>query len=243
MFDYPVLPADDTTLESQPEDTVVVTNLHQDAYPGYEPTVTVGSSPQNDGIFRLDPGEVAGLSGIPGSGLTRIGLALLAPHATKGCIACIDVRGWMSPAPAWEMGIDPARLVVIRSGDIIAWGRIVATLLAGVGGVYAEVPRGVKDAALRNLVAKARTQRTPLVLRPIAGELPSGMVHLHLKAREITWFGTEAGHGRLRTRRTLLDASGKAMRGMERTIEVEDDGTNNLRVVPHLGTQTSRRLA
>jgi hypothetical protein len=30
---------------------------------------------------------------------------------------------------------------------------------------------------------------------------------------------------------------------MERIIEVEDDGTNDLRVVPHMGTQTSRRLA
>lgn len=229
----------------------MVTSLQQDAYPGYEPTVAVGYSPENgdrrireaEGIFRLGPGQVAGLSGIPGSGLTRIGLALLAPYANKGSLVCIDVRGWMSPTAAWEMGIEPNQLVVVRSEDIITWGRIVATLLDGVGGVYAEVPPGVKDASLRKLVAKARIQRTPLVLRPVAGELPSGMAHLHLKVREVIWFGTDAGHGRLRTRRTLLDASGKATRGMERTIEVEDDGTNDLRVVPHMGAQTSRRFA
>ncbi len=229
----------------------MVASLQHDAYPGYEPTVTVGYSPQNDdrrireaeGIFTLGPGQVAGLSGIPGSGLTRIGLALLAPYANKGSLACVDVRGWMSPAAAWEMGIDPAQLVVVRSVDIITWGRIVATLLDGVGGVYAEIPPGVKDASLRKLVAKARTQRTPLVLRPVIGELPSGVANLHLKVREVTWFGTDAGHGRLRTRRTLLDASGKSTRGMEQTIEVEDDGTNDLRVVPHMGAQTSRRFA
>lgn len=229
----------------------MVASLQQDTYPGYEPTVVVGYSPENDDrgireaeeIFSLGPGQVAGLCGIPGSGLTRLGLALLAPYANKGSLACIDVRGWMSPPAAWEMGIEPEQLVVVRSGDIITWGRIVATLLDGVGGVYAEVPPGVKDAALRKLVAKARTQRTPLVLRPVVGELPSGIAHLHLKVREVAWFGTDAGHGRLRMRRTLLDASGKSTRGMERTIEVEDDGTNNLRVVSHMGTQTSRRLA
>jgi len=229
----------------------VVASLQQDAYPGYEPTVTVGSSPENDGrgvheaekIFTLGPGQVAGLSGIPGSGLTRLGLALLAPYANKGSLACIDVRGWMSPTAAWEMGIEPEHLVVVRNGDIVTWGRIVATLLDGVGGVYAEIPSGIKAASLRKLVAKARTQRTPLVLRPVMGELPSGIAHLHLKVKEVIWFGTDAGHGRLRTRRTLLDASGKSTRGMERTIEVEDDGTNDLRVVSHMGPQTSRRFA
>jgi len=194
-------------------------------------------------LFSLAPGQVAGLSGIPGSGLTRLGLALIAPYARSGSLACIDVRGWMSPAAAWDMGIEPERLVVVRSNDIVTWGRIVATLLDGLGGVYAEVPQGVKDASLRKLVAKARTQRTPLVLRPVTGELPRGMAHLHLRAREVIWEGTDAGHGRLRTRRTLLDASGKSTRGMERTIEIEDDGSDDLRVIPHVVVPGSQGLA
>jgi hypothetical protein len=198
---------------------------------------------QIEEIFTLGPGQVAGLSGLPGSGLTRVGLSLIAPYAQQGALAFLDVRGWMSPAAAWEMGIAPERFVVVRTRDIITWGRIVAALLDGVRGVYAEVPNGVKDASLHKLVAKARTKRTALVLRPLNGQLPRGIAHLNLTAREVIWDGTDAGHGRLTTRRTLLDASGKSTRGMERIIEVEDDGTNDLRVVPHMGTQTSRRLA
>lgn len=199
---------------------------------------------QNDfghakGLLTLAPGQIAGLSGIPGSGLTRIGLSLLAPYAVKGPLVYLDVRGWANPMAAWEMGIEPERLVVVRSNDIVPWGRIVATLLDGVRGVYAEVPTGLRDQVLYKLAALARTKRTPLVLRPISGKLPGGVAHLNLEACEVLWEGTEAGHGNLTSRRTRLVASGRATRGMVQTIEVEDDGTNDLRVVPHLGAQTA----
>lgn len=199
---------------------------------------------QNDfghakGLLTLAPGQIAGLSGIPGSGLTRIGLSLLAPYAVKGPLVYLDVRGWANPMAAWEMGIEPERLVVVRSNDIVSWGRIVATLLDGVRGVYAEVPTGLRDQVLYKLAALARTKRTPLVLRPISGKLPGGVAHLNLEACEVLWEGTEAGHGNLTSRRTRLVASGRATRGMVQTIEVEDDGTNDLRVVPHLGAQTA----
>jgi hypothetical protein len=190
-------------------------------------------------VLSLAPGQVAGLSGIPGSGLTRIGMSMLAPHAVHGPLGYIDVRGWANPMAAWEMGIDPERLVIVRSRDIVSWSRIVGTLLGGVSGVYAEVPEGLKDQLLYRLAAKARTKRTPLVLRPVTGKLPNGVAHLNLESSEVLWEGTEAGHGNLSSRRTLLSASGKATRGMVRTIEVEDNGTNDLRVVPHLGTQTA----
>jgi len=191
-------------------------------------------------MLSLAPGQIAGLSGIPGSGLTRIGMSLLAPYAVRGPLVYLDVRGWASPMAAWEMGIEPERFVVVRSSDVVTWSRIVATLLDGVRGVYAEVPTGLRDQALHKLAAKARAKRTPLVLRPVTGKLPSGVAHLNLEAREVLWEGTEAGHGNLTNRRTLLVASGKATRGMVRTIEVEDDGTNDLRVVSHMGPRTAR---
>lgn len=194
---------------------------------------------QVDDLLSLAPGQVAGLSGIPGSGLTRIGLSLLAPYAVRGPVVYLDVRGWANPSAAWEMGIPHDRLVVVRSSDVVSWGRIVATLLDGARGVYAEVPTGLRDQALYKLAAKARARRTPLVLRPIAGKLPSGVAHLQLEAREVLWEGVEAGHGNLTKRRILLVASGKATRGMRRMIEVEDDGTNDLRVVSHMGAKAS----
>jgi len=193
-------------------------------------------------ILTLAPGRIAGLSGIPGSGLTRIGMFLLAPYATRGPLVYLDVRGWASPMAAWEMGIDPERLVIVRSNDITSWSRIVATLLDGVRGVYAEVPEGLHDRVLYKLAALARTRRTPLVLRPVTGRLPSGVAHLILEAREVLWEGTEAGHGCLTSRRTLLTASGKATKGVVRTIEVEDNGTNDLRVVSHMGAQAAKPL-
>lgn len=190
-------------------------------------------------LLTLAPGQIAGLSGIPGSGLTRIGMALLAPYAARGPVVYLDVRGWASPLAVWEMGIEPEQLVVVRSPDIVSWSRIVATLLDGVRGVYAEVPMGLPDQSLYKLAARARTRRTPLVLRPVEGKLPAGVAHLNLEAHEVVWEGTDAGHGSLTSRRTSLVASGKATRGMARTIEVEDDGTNDLHVVPHMGAQTA----
>jgi hypothetical protein len=201
------------------------------------------SEDASDPFFTLAPGQIAGLSGLPGSGLTRVGLSLLAPYAARGPLAYLDVRGWVSPLAAWELGIEPERFIVVRTSSVVTWSRAVATLLDGVRAVYAEIPHGVKDSAIRVLAARARTRRTPLVLRPLDGRLPQGILHLHLEAREVTWQGVERGHGALESRRSLFDASGKAMRGMERTIEVDDDGTNDLRVVPRLGTQAARRLA
>lgn len=191
-------------------------------------------------VLSLAQGQIAGLTGIPGSGLTRIGMSLLAPHAARGPLVYLDVRGWASPMAAWEMGIAPERFVVVRSSDIVSWSRIVATLLDGVCGVYAEVPVGLRDQSLYKLAAKARARRTPLVLRPVSGGLPSGIAHLNLEACEVLWEGAEDGHGSLTNRRTRLVASGKATRGMVRTIEVEDDGTNDLRVVSRMGTQETR---
>lgn len=193
--------------------------------------------------LAIEPGQIAGLSGVPGSGLTRVGFSLLAPYASSGHVAYLDVRGWANPAAAWEMGIAPERLVVVRTDDVVSWSRIVATLMSGMKGVYAEVPTGVRDVVLRKLAAKARTTRTPLVLRPLDGVVPSGVAHLRLDARTITWEGVEAGHGQLTRRRALIDASGKSTRGMQRTIEVEDDGTNDVRVVPGVGAEETRRFA
>ena len=193
--------------------------------------------------LSLGAGQVAGLSGPPGSGLTTTGLTLLAPHAAMGPIAYVDVRGWANPAVAWEIGIAPERFVVVRNSDVVTWGRVVAALLSGTRGVYAEVPRGVRDEVLRKLAAKARTQRTPIVLRPVDGAVPSGIATLRLDARAVEWEGTDAGHGRLGTRRMVLEVSGKSVRGMRRMIEMEGHGTDDLRVVSHVGVASSRRLA
>ena len=192
-------------------------------------------------VLSLQPGRVTGLIGHPGFGLTRLGLVMLASREQLGPVAYLDVRGWLSPPAAWESGISPERLVVVRCNDPVRWARVASHLLEGVGAVYAEVPARAKSAQLHKLVALARTRKTPLVLRPVQGDLPSGLAHLRLEARQVHWEGTDQGHGRLGNRRLIFEASGKAMRGMTRLIEVKDDGTNALRLVSGLAAAPAGR--
>ncbi len=197
------------------------------------------AAPQD--LLALQPGRVTGLIGHPGYGLTRLGLTMLASREKLGTVAYVDVRGWLSPPATWEAGVSPEKLVVIRCDDAVRWARVTSHLLEGISAVYAEVPPRTKPAQLHKLVALARNRRTPLVLRPLQGDLPKGMAHLRLEARQVIWDGTDRGHGRLTHRRLVFEASGKAVRGMTRLIEVEDNGTNAMRLVSGLAAAPSGR--
>ncbi len=191
----------------------------------------------------LEPGRVIGLVGAAGLGLTRVGMALLAVPAQTAPVVVVDARGWFCPLAAWESGIDPDRLVVVRCPDPGRWVASSAALLEGVRAVYAEIPAGVRDQDLRRLAALARARRSGLVLRPLRGDLPAGVLHLRLRAVGVEWDGIESGHGSLGRRRLVLQASGRGAAGIERTIEVEDDGADTLRVVSGLATTAGRRAA
>lgn len=221
-----------------------ITTTYRDDRDDRDGVVSVGEAdiPSSEAI-TLGPGQVAGLDGQPGSGLTRVGLSLLAPHVTGGHIAALDVRGWLNPAAAWELGIAPDRLVVVRCDDLVSWGRVMATLVTGLSGVYAEVPLGMRPGVLRAVAARARTSRTPVVLRPLGRALPGGVAQLRLRSRSVSWSGVDAGHGHLRDRRMGIEASGRVLRGMQRTIEIEDHGTHDVRLVSGVGAPAARRLA
>ena len=201
----------------------------------------MGVSPEHSALLRLHPGRVTGLLGSAGFGLTRLGLSMLTAPATMGAVAYLDVRGWLCPSAAWEVGIPPERLVVVRCDDPMRWGRVAAALLEGMRALYAEVPRGVTEPQLRKLGALARSRRASLVLRPLRSDLPTGLAYLRLTAREVAWGGVDAGHGRLATRRLVLEASGKAVRGDTRVIEVEDHGTDALHLVSGLAATSAGR--
>lgn len=194
-----------------------------------------------DDFLRLRPGRVVGLVGNPGYGLTRVGLDMLAGMAGKSPVAYLDVRGWLSPLAAWESGLDPDRFFIVRCGDPVLWGRALTALLDGIGWIYAEVPHGVKDAQLRQVAGLVRARKAALILRPVRGDLPGGITFLRLQADDIAWRGTDRGHGRLASRVLSVTASGKATRGMVRHIDLEDDGTNPLRLVSGLAIAPSGR--
>lgn len=193
-------------------------------------------------MFTLTPGRAVGLHGAPGSGLTRLGLAMLVEPSLQAPVVALDMMGWISPLAAWEVGIRPERFVVVRP-DLVAWPQVVGALMDGVGAVYAEVPRGMSEAVLRRVVAVARKQRVGLILRPLHGRLPAGLTHLTVESSAIEWEGAGRGHGYLRHRFLRVIASGKAASGTEHTIEIEDDGTNTLRVVGRVAPAAARRTA
>ena len=190
-----------------------------------------------------EPGRVLGLVGPPGSGLTRLGLSFLADPARRGPVAVVDVRGWLCPAAAWEAGVPPERLVVVRCPERELWGRVTAALLEGLPAVYAEVPAGANEALLRRLGALARARRAALILRPLRGELPSGLAHLNLVGEAVRWEGAGPGHGRITRRWLTLRAAGRGTGGSEQVFEVVDDGTDALRVVPRLAAAPAGRAA
>ena len=187
------------------------------------------------------PGRVMELVGEHGSGLTRLGLSFLAEHSRQAPVAALDVRGWLSPSAAWEVGVRSDRLVVVRCPERGVWPKVAAALLEGVKAVYAEVPPGMGEHDLRRLGALARARRASVVFRSLGGALPSGVSYLRLQARGVTWEGTEEGHGRLRRRHLLLEATGKGVFGMSQLLEVEDSGADFVCVVPGLAVGPSRR--
>jgi hypothetical protein len=194
-----------------------------------------------EGVLHLEPGRVVEMVGDPGTGLTRLGLRLLAEHSRVAPVVAVDLRGWISPEAAWETGVIPERLVVVRCPDPALWPKVTAALIEGVRALYTEVPARVKDQDLRRLAALARARRVAVVMRSTGNGLPSGVAHLRLRAIGVTWEGADRGHGRLKRRRLVLEASGKGVSGIPRMIEVEDEGTDTLRVVSDVVVDQARR--
>ncbi len=190
-------------------------------------------------LLVLQPGRAVELTGPAGFGLTRLGYRMLAEPSRSAPVVILDVRGWASPLAAWETGVqDP---VIVRCSDPTVWPRVAAALLEGVPAMYAEVPPGVRDQDLRRLAALIRARQGRVMFRPLAGELPPGIGFLRLHAREVHWEGPDRGHGRLRRRRLVLEASGKGAAGMTRRIEVDDAGSHALRVVSDLAVGQAGR--
>lgn len=205
------------------------------------------SARYGDGAAAVDldlaPGRVFGLIGPTGSGLTSVGLSLVAAATTNEPVAVLDGRGWFCPSAAWEAGIDPGRLVVIRCPDRKLWTTVAAALCEGFRAVYAEVPPHVEGRALRRLGALARSRRAGLMLRASGSDLPAGLLHLRLEGVAVRWDGAGQGHGRLMRRAVAIRASGKGARGVERYLEVEGNGANALRLAPGLAAASSGRSA
>ncbi len=197
--------------------------------------------PADEDSLRIEPGRIVGLLGSLGSGMTRVGLSLLVEPSQVAPVVVVDHRGWFSPLAAWEVGIDPESLYIVRT-QTAQWTHVMATLLGGVRAVYADVPTTVTDRDYRRLAGIARRERTAVVLRS-EQPLPAGIAHWRVTADDIVWEGSDQGHGRIERRTLNVTVGGKAVAGIERQWEVEDHGTHPVRLVAGLATSQARRAA
>ena len=200
-------------------------------------------APQRWDPLVVRPGHITELVGVNGSGMTRIGLRAISPFSKTHPVAVVDVRGLISPMAAWETGIDEERLVIVKCPDKSQWPKVVAALVEGVRAIYSEVPSRVRDSDLRRIGALIRARRVGAVLRSVGDGLPSGMSYVKVRSLGVTWEGADHGHGRLRRRRIHLEATGKGAMGMKRRFEIEDEGTNVMRLVSDVVVDPSGRQA
>jgi hypothetical protein len=170
------------------------------------------------GLVRGTSVQVAGRG--EGVGSTSLALALLAGPSADGSWAAAVGVPTLGLAAAAGFGVDLGRLVLVAPPPAREWGTVVATLLDAFDVVVARPPLdgrvGPGDA--RRLAARARERGSVLVR--LAGEQrwPEA-ADLSLAVTATTWEGLGQGHGHLRARRALVEASGR--RGHDRPRRTE----------------------
>jgi hypothetical protein len=146
----------------------------------------------------LRPGSVVSVQGS-----TALLLALLVAATAQGAWAAVVGVGDLGVLAAAESGVVVQRLALIpRPGPDPA--PVAAALLDGVGLVALAGADRIPPGARRSLAARARQRGS--VLLPL-GRWPGA--DIELDCRTEAWYGTEAGHGRLRSREVVVHAVGR----------------------------------
>jgi hypothetical protein len=171
----------------------------------------------------LARGAVVGVEGIPGAGASSVALTLAAAVTEVGeWAAAVDLDGSLGGRAAAEAGVALDRFAVVRPPPdghsrgrfpLDRWAAVVGTLLDGMSLVIAELPRSVRAADARRLVARAREREVILV--PFGpARLWGADTTLRVRATGGDWPGLDAGSGVLaeRTIRVQIDGRGAAAR-------------------------------
>lgn len=164
----------------------------------------------------LRRGSVVAIDGAPGAGSTSVALALAAAVTMAGeWVAAVDLDGSLGALAAAEAGVALDRFAVVRppgGGGVRPdhWATAVAALLDGVSLVVAEVPRSVRAADARRLVARAREREVVLV--PLArGAAWPAEAALRLRAGGGPWPGIDRGGGVLADRTVRVEVEGRGI--------------------------------
>lgn len=170
----------------------------------------------------LRRGAVVVVDGDPGAGVTSVVLALAAAVTGTGeWAAAVDLDGTLGGRAAAEAGVALDRFAVVRpslGGSVPPerWATVVATLLDGVSLVIAELPRSVRPADARRLVARAREREVILVPVARAGAWPAEAA-LRFRAAGGPWPGLDAGSGVLTDRTVRVEIEGRGVAARVRT--------------------------
>jgi RecA/RadA recombinase len=166
----------------------------------------------------LQRGTVATVGGDRGAGVTTVTLGLAAAATAAGeWAAAVDLPGTLGGLAAREAGVELSRFAVVRDVPGDRWAAVVAALLDGVSLVVADVPRGLRAADARRLVARARERSTVLVMvESLARAWPADAA-LRLRAEGGAWPGLGPGQGVLAPRPVRLRVEGRGTRSGVRT--------------------------
>lgn len=153
-------------------------------------------------------GATATVAGGPGS--TSLALALGAAASQAGSWVGVVGAPRLGLLAATELGLAPARMLVVQDVPPASVATAVAALLDAVDVVY--VGGAVTDADARRLVARAREREAVLI--PL-GRWPVG-ADVRLTVAEPEWHWD----GRLASRRVQVTASGRGVYARERTASL-----------------------
>jgi hypothetical protein len=153
-----------------------------------------------------------------GAAATSTALALVAPAIAAGAwMAVIDLPTIGLDA-ASELGVPLERIVAVTTGttgddSARRWPDVVAAAADGFDVLLVQVPAGLSAGAVRKLAVRLRQRDVITVVLGDPGAMACDGV-LHTDAPE--WSGLGDGHGHLRQRRVVVEASGRRLPGRRR---------------------------
>jgi hypothetical protein len=137
------------------------------------------------GSYRVDSASLA--------------MALLAGPSQAGCWSAVIGAGDFGVEAAAEMGVDLSR-TVLGPDPAELWLEVTAALVDVVTMVVLRAPSGVSERVAGRIGARLRKRSAALVAW---GPWPGAEASLSL--RSSAWSGAGRGHGRLRSRRVVVD--------------------------------------
>jgi hypothetical protein len=154
-----------------------------------------------------------------GQAATSLALALVAPAVAAGSwLAAIDVPTIGLDA-ASEFGVALERVVAVNTSGRSAtsdpaaergarWPDVVAAAADGFDLLLTRIPGGVSPSAMRKITTRLRQRDVVMLVLGDPGALSCDGV---LDADTVEWVGLGDGHGHLRNRRLVVEASGRRL--------------------------------